>query len=196
MNPALSWPLLFPDCKGRVADVYIVCPWYSKLLSVSQPVSVNTRIPIPREEPHVMDQELSCGGVDGPAPQCSQPLPRGPLMPSVPVVQCVAKSVNGSVADELVSLDSCLVVGHLEFLVPFEQKGNGANLRHFSDLSSPEETLLGRCCCIFKIGLGRRGGSGWHGSRVVLCQELLLSSSRADQVCVDRSSHLQDWNHV
>ena len=116
-------------------------------------------------------------------------------MPWVPV-QCVAESLNGSVADELVSLDSCWVVGHLVFLVPFEQRGNSANLRRFSDLSLLEESLLGRCCCIFKISLERRRGSGWRGSRVVLCQELLLNSSPVVQVCVDRSSHLQVWNHV
>lgn len=31
---------------------------------------------------------------------------------------------------------------------------------------------------------------------MVLCQGLLLQSSHVDQVCVDKSSHLQDWNHV
>lgn len=26
VNPALNWPFLFPDCKGRAADVYVVGP--------------------------------------------------------------------------------------------------------------------------------------------------------------------------
>lgn len=92
-----------------------------------------------------MDQELSRGQLDGPAPQCSQPLPHDALMSWLPV-WCVAESINGSVVDELVSLDSCWVVDHLVFLIPFEQQGNGANLRCFSVWPLLEE----RCCCIFQ----------------------------------------------